>query len=102
MTRTFACAAGLALIGATAAIAGGGPLTYEGGIAGDEKAVVELEVEPRNGHRVVTEFTVRRFPLECEGETTARLQRARVAGRARVSRRGRFKLAASNAAQHLA
>ena len=101
MTRMFAGASALALISVTAAIAGGGSLTYEGQITGDAKAVVELEVETGGRRRVVTEFTVRKFPLQCEGETVARLQRARLSGRAPVTRKGRFELSASNAAQRL-
>ena len=102
MARTFASAAALALIWGTAAIAsGGGSQTYRGEITGDPKAVVELEVESSRGRRVVTEFTARKFPLQCEGDTAARLQRARLSGRARVTRKGRFRLSASNAAQSL-
>jgi hypothetical protein len=101
MRRTFAgVAAALALLGATATAAAA-TNTYDGEITDDAKATVELHVEVRGERRVVTEFVVKRFPLECEGGTVARLQRARLAGRARVSRKGRFELEASNADQRL-
>ena len=100
MKRTFASVAALALVGMTAA-ASGASQTYEGEIEGDARATVALDVEGRAGRRIVTEFTVRQFPLECEEATLARLDRARVAGRARVSRKGRFELAASNEHQRL-
>jgi hypothetical protein len=101
MRRAFASAVALALIWGAAAIASPDKETYKGTIEGDEQAVVELRVEKGERRRAVTEFTVRKFPLECEGETVARLQRARLAGRAPVSRKGRFELSASNAAQRL-
>ena len=101
MKRTFASVATLVLVGVTTT-ASGASQTYKGEIAEDTQASVALEVEARNGRRVVTEFTVREFPLECDDDTVARLDRARLAGRARVTRKGRFELAASNATQRLA
>ena len=65
MRRTFASATALVLFG-MAATAGAATSTYKGEITGDEKAIVELEVEARDGRRVVTGFTARKFPLECE------------------------------------
>jgi hypothetical protein len=100
MRRTFAGVAALALFSATAT-AGAATSTYEGVIVDDAKATVEVEVEGVGDRRVVTGFIARKFPLECEGDTVARLQRARLAGRARVSRKGRFELTASNADQRL-
>ena len=99
MRRTVASVAALVLVSAASASAAS--RTYDGVIAGDAKASVTLEVEIRGDRRVVTEFTVRRFPLVCEDGTAARLDRARLAGRARVSGKGRFELAASNATQRL-
>lgn len=99
MRRTIAGAIAVAALVPAAASAA--TQTYEGEIKGDAKAVVELEVETRGGRRAVTEFRVRRFPLECEGGTVARLDRARLAGTARVSGKGRFELEASDGSQRL-
>ena len=99
MRRTIASAAALALVGAATASADSH--TYRGAIKGDARADVELEVKARGGRRAVTEFTVRRLPLECEGGTLARLRRATLEGRAPVTRKGRFRLAASTATQRL-
>jgi hypothetical protein len=74
---------------------------YRGEIAGDDKARVELVVERHGSKRVATEFTVRRFALECEDGTNARLQRATIDGTARVSSKGRFEMNASNDSQRL-
>ena len=100
MRRTFAGATALVVFG-VAATAGAATNTYRGEIVDDAKATVELKFEVRDGRRVLTDFSVRKFPLECEGDTAARLDRARLAGRARVSGKGRFALEASNDSQRL-
>ena len=100
MRWTLAGVAALALVG-TATTASAAAQQYEGGITGDEKAAVEMRVEKTDGRRVVTEFVIRKFPLECEGDTAARLDRARLSGRARVTGKGRFEMGASNADQRL-
>jgi hypothetical protein len=101
MRKTIAGAAALAVFAIAAPVGAATNTTYTGEIAGDAKAMVELEIEARGDTRFVTEFIVRRFPLVCENGTVARLQRARLAGRARVTGKGRFELEAANAAQRL-
>jgi hypothetical protein len=100
MRRTFASVTACVVFG-VAASAGAATNIYRGDIVDDEKATVELEFEIRDGRSVLTDFSVRKFPLECEGGTAARLDRARLAGRARVSGKGRFALGASNGTQRL-
>ena len=100
MTRTIASIAALALVGTTAT-ASAATQTYRGEIMGDDKALVQLKVEVGGKRRILTEFTVRKFPLECQEGTNARLQSAELAGRATISRKGRFRLEASNADQQL-
>jgi hypothetical protein len=102
MKWTFGSVGALALALAwTAAAAGAATQTYEGEITADAKAAVEMGVEMKHRRRVVTEFVIRKFPLECEDGTAARLDRARLSGRARVTRKGRFEFGASNAGQRL-
>ena len=101
MRKTIAGAAALAVFAMAPPAGAATSTTYTGEIAGDAKATVELEIEARGDRRFVTEFIVRRFPLECEDGTVARLQRARLAGRARVTGKGRFELVAANADQRL-
>lgn len=100
MRRTFASVAALVLLGAVAT-AGAATNTYKGQITDDARAMVQMKVEVRGGQRIVTEFTLKQFPLECDGGTAGRLDLARLEGRGRVSRKGRFALAASNDDQQL-
>jgi len=99
-TRGIAFIAAVAV--STGAVATAAQRTYEGKIRGDDKAEVQLKVKvKRKGGMVVKRFTVRSFPLECQGGIRGRLQRASVSGSAPVNRKGRFTLAADNEMQSL-
>lgn len=85
------------LIAATALAA---TKTYKGGIKGDQKSSVALEVKRGDDARQMRSFVAKDFLISCR-RTNARLESATISGRVRVDGRGRFKVTGSNGGQEL-
>lgn len=74
--------------------------TYRGGIKGDQKSSVTLEVKRSEGKRQMKSFVAKDFLISC-GSTDARLESATISGRVRVDQRGEFRVTGSNGGQEL-
>jgi hypothetical protein len=85
------------LIAATALAA---TKTYRGGIKGDQKSSVALQVKRSDGRQQMRSFVAKDFLISCRS-TDARLESATISGRVRVDRRGEFKVTGSNGGQEL-
>ena len=85
------------LIAATALAA---TKTYKGGIKGDQKSSVTLQVKGSDGKRQMRSFVAKDFLISCRA-TNARLESATISGRVRVDDKGKFKVTGSSGGQEL-
>jgi hypothetical protein len=93
MKRTITIGALVALLWATAALAG--TKTYSGAIKGDEESSVALKIKRSDDERAVKLFAAEHFVISCDSGPR-RLERAALSGLVPVNAKGRFSVEGSD------